>query len=201
VAVNIHPEWYSHFYNGTEPTEQFRIIIGFSYGSTNNGVSRQLPGQPRELFAVCGYRLNPTTGTPYYDASLPIHEFSHPYVNPLLDNATNAATMQVPGQKLLQLAQSAMEIQHYPEWQIVINESIVRAAVVLYMHEQGYQQQMVLNVLAFQMMNEGFPWTLDVVSALNYYAAHRNQYKTLNDFYPEIARSLDKYIDGKQKTQ
>lgn len=201
VAVNIHPEWYSHFYNGTEPTEQFRIIIGFSYGSTNNGVSRQLPGQPRELFAVCGYRLNPTTGTPYYDASLPIHEFSHPYVNPLLDNATNAATMQVPGQKLLQLAQSTMEIQHYPEWQIVINESIVRAAVVLYMHEQGFQQQMVLNVLAFQMMNEGFPWTLDVVSALNYYAAHRDQYKTLNDFYPEIARSLDKYIDGKQKTQ
>jgi hypothetical protein len=201
VAVNIHPEWYSHFYNGTEPTEQFRIIIGFSYGSTNNGVSRQLPGQPRELFAVCGYRLNPTTGTPYYDASLPIHEFSHPYVNPLLDNATNAATMQAPGQKLLQLAQSAMETQHYPEWQIVINESIVRAAVVLYMHEQGFQQQMVLNVLAFQMMNEGFPWTLDVVSALNYYAAHRDQYKTLNDFYPEIARSLDKYIDGKQKTQ
>ncbi|MBR3619678.1 MAG: DUF4932 domain-containing protein [Bacteroidaceae bacterium] len=201
VAVNIHPEWYSHFYNGTEPTEQFRIIIGFSYGSTNNGVSRQLPGQPRELFAVCGYRLNPTTGTPYYDASLPIHEFSHPYVNPLLDNATNAATMQAPGQKLLQLAQSAMETQHYPEWQIVINESIVRVAVVLYMHEQGFQQQMVLNVLAFQMMNEGFPWTLDVVSALNYYAAHRDQYKTLNDFYPEIARSLDKYIDGKQKTQ
>ena len=201
VAVNIHPEWYSHFYNGTEPTEQFRIIIGFSYGSTYNGVSRQLPGQPRELFAVCGYRLNPTTGTPYYDASLPIHEFSHPYVNPLLDNATNAATMQAPGQKLLQLAQSAMETQHYPEWQIVINESIVRAAVVLYMHEQGFQQQMVLNVLAFQMMNEGFPWTLDVVSALNYYAAHRNQYKTLNDFYPEIARSLDKYIDGKQNTQ
>lgn len=201
VAVNIHPEWYSHFYNGTEPTEQFRIIIVFSYGSTNNGVSRQLPGQPRELFAVCGYRLNPTTGTPYYDASLPIHEFSHPYVNPLLDNATNAATMQAPGQKLLQLAQSAMETQHYPEWQIVINESIVRAAVVLYMHEQGFQQQMVLNVLAFQMMNEGFPWTLDVVSALNYYAAHRDQYKTLNDFYPEIARSLDKYIDGKQKTQ
>lgn len=201
VAVNIHPEWYSHFYNGTEPTEQFRIIIGFSYGSTNNGVSRQLPGQPRELFAVCGYRLNPTTGTPYYDASLPIHEFSHPYVNPLLDNATNAATMQAPGQKLLQLAQSAMETQHYPEWQIVINESIVRAAVVLYMHEQGFQQQMVLNVLAFQMMNEGFPWTLDVVSALNYYAAHRDQYKTLNDFYPEIARSLDKHIDGKQKTQ
>ena len=104
--------------------------------------------------------------------------------------------MQEPGQKLLQLAKAEMEKQHYPMWQTVINESIVRAAVVLYMHEQGFQQKMVLNVLAFQMMNEGFPWTLDVVSALSYYAAHRDQYKTLNDFYPEIARNLSKYIDG-----
>ena len=108
--------------------------------------------------------------------------------------------MQAPGQKLLQLAQAAMEKQHYPEWQIVINESIVRAAVVLYMHEHGFQQQMVLRILANEMMNEGFPWTLDVVSALNYYSAHRDQYKTFNDFYPEVARCLSKYIEGKQKT-
>ena len=199
VAVNIHPEWFSRFYNGTEPTEQFRIIIGFNYGNTNNSVSRQLAGQPRELFAVCGYWLDPATG-PYYDLPLPIHEFSHPYVNPLLDNASNTAAMQAPGQKLLQLAQAAMEKQHYPEWQIVINESIVRAAVVLYMHEHGFQQQMVLRILANEMMNEGFPWTLDVVSALNYYSAHRDQYKTFNDLYPEVARCLSKYIEGKQKT-
>lgn len=108
--------------------------------------------------------------------------------------------MQAPGQKLLQLVQAAMEKQHYPEWQIVINESIVRAAVVLYMHEHGFQQQMVLRILANEMMNEGFPWTLDVVSALNYYSAHRDQYKNFNDFYPEVARCLSKYIEGKQKT-
>ena len=119
----------------------------------------------------------------------------HPYVNPLLDNAANAAAMQAPGQRLLQLAQSEMEKQHYPLWQTVINESIVRAAVILYMHEQGFQQEMVLKFLALQMMSEGFPWTFEVVSALNYYTAHRDQYKTLNDFYPEIARCLSKYID------
>ena len=197
VAANIHPEWYSRFYNGTEPDEQFHIIIGFTYGSTNNGVSRQLPGQPRELFAVCGYRLDPTMGRPYYDSSLPLHEFNHPYVNPLLDNAKNATVMQEVGQKLLQLAQTAMENQHYNDWHIVINESIVRAAVVAYMYEQGFQQKMVMNVLTLQMMNEGFPWMLDVVSALRYYAAHRDQYPTLNDFYPEIARCMNKYVEEK----
>ena len=201
VAVNIHPEWYNRFYYGTEPTDKFRLIIGFNYGMTNNGVSRKLPGQPREVFAICAYQLNATTGQPYYDLTKPLHEFSHSYVNPLLDNAVNASIMQGTGKQLLQFAQAAMEQQHYTDWQIVINESIVRAAVVLYMHEHGFQQQMVLRILANEMMNEGFPWALDVVSALNYYSAHRGQYKTLNDFYSEIAHCLNKYIEGKQKTQ
>jgi len=136
-------------------------------------------------------------GRPYYDSSLPLHEFNHLYVNPLLDNAQNATAMQGVGQKLLQLAQTAMENQHYNDWRIVINESIVRAAVFAYMYEQGFQQNMVLKVLALQMVNEGLPWMLDVISALRYYAAHRYQYPTLNDFYPEIARCMNKYVEEK----
>ena len=40
----------------------------------------------------------------------------------------------------------------------------------------------------------GFPWMLDVVAALRYDATHREQYPTLDDFYPEIARCLSKYV-------
>ena len=52
VMPYIHTDWYGKFYNGTGSDEHFRIIIGFTYGSTNNGASRQLPGQPREVFAM-----------------------------------------------------------------------------------------------------------------------------------------------------
>jgi hypothetical protein len=189
--ISIKPEWYSQFYNGAAPTEQFRIIIGFTYGTTNNGASRQLPGQPREVFAVCGYCLNPQRGRPNFDSSLPLHEFNHSFVNPLLEKTENEKAMQEVGQKLFQLSQSTMEQQAYNDWQTVINESLVRAAVIVYMYENGFNQ-FVSSMLNVETMQNGFPWMLDVVSALRYYATHREKYPTLNDFYPEIARFLCK---------
>ena len=189
--IPIKPEWYGRFYNGTVPTEQFRIIIGFTYGTTNNGASRQLPGQPREVFAVCAYCLNPQTGRPNFDSSLPLHEFNHSFVNPLLEKTENEKAMQEVGQRLLQLSQSAMKQQAYNDWHIVINESLVRAAVIVYLYENGFNQ-FVSSMLNVETMQNGFPWMLDVVSALRYYSTHREQYPTLNDFYPEIARFLSK---------
>lgn len=35
----------------------------------------------------------------------------------------------------------------------------------------------------------------ELVVALRKYSSNREQYKTLNDFYPEIASCLSKYID------
>ena len=190
--IPIKPEWYGQFYNGAAPAEQFRIIIGFTYGTTNNGASRQLPGQAREVFAVCGYCINSQTGRPNFDSSLPLHEFNHSFVNPLLEKAENEKTMQEAGQKLFQRSQSAMEQQHYDDWHIVINESLVRAAVIVYFYENGFNQ-VAIKMLNYETMSQGFPWMLDVVSALRYYSTHREQYPTLNDFYPEIASILSKY--------
>ena len=51
-------------------------------------------------------------------------------------------------------------------------------------------------MLTIETMKNGFPWMLDVVAALRYYATHREQYPTLDDFYPEIARCLSKYIQN-----
>ena len=167
------------------------LTIGFSYGTTNNGASRQLPGQPREVIAVCGYYINPSTGRHQLDVSLPLHEFNHSFVNPLLDNTDNAKVIQDVGQKLLQLSQSAMETLHYNDWRIVVNESLVRAAIIVYFYEHGLNK-FAMKTLEIETMGNGFPWMLDAVAALRYYAAHRTQYPTLNDFYPEIARSLDR---------
>ena len=193
VMGYLHPEWFGRFYNGSEPTEQFRLIIGFTYGTTNNGASRQLPGQSREVFAVCGYNPNSQFT---FDTSLPLHEFNHSFVNPLLDKAENAKTMQEVGTGLLQLSQSVMEQLHYNDWHIVINESLVRAAVIVYFYEHGYNK-FAVNTLNIETLGNGFPWMLDVVTALRFYSAHRDQYPTLNDFYPEIARCLNKYIEDR----
>ncbi len=100
--------------------------------------------------------------------------------------------MQDVGQSLFQHSQSTMKRQHYNDWHIVINESLVRAAVIVYFYEQGINQ-FAMNLLNIETMGNGFSWMLDIVSAFRYYSAHHEQYPTLNDFYPEIARFLSKY--------
>ena len=193
VLQFFHQEWYSRFY-GTEPVEQFRIIIGFGNGGHSYGPNRQLPGQPKEVFSICGYCLNPTTGQPFWDAAVLIHEFNHSFVNPLLDNPTNAAMMEKVGQKLLQFSQPEMESQAYNDWHTVINESIVRAAVYIYMREYGLVNRGTTNFLFEEVWRKGFRWTPELVAALQNYTANRGQYKTLNDFYPEIAACLTEYV-------
>ena len=197
VMTYFHQEWYARFY-GTAPTDRFRIVIGFTCGGGNYGPSRQLPGQPREVYAICGYYINPQTGKPYGEgadmAATLIHEFNHSFVNPLLNNETNASMIATTGQKLRKLSAYAMERQAYGDWQTVVNESIVRAAVILYMLDQGFDQKQVLNELANQVCCN-FNWMPELVASLRYYAANRDKYPTLNDYYPEIARCLTKYIE------
>lgn len=198
VMTYFHQDWYASFY-GTAPTDRFRIVIGFTCGGGNYGSSRQLPGQPREAYAICGYYINPQTGKPYGEganmAATLIHEFNHSFVNPLLNNEANASLIATTGQKLHKFSAYAMERQAYTNWQTVVNESIVRAAVILYMLDQGFDQKQVLNELANQVCCS-FNWMPELVTSLRYYATHRDQYPTLNDYYPEIARCLSKFFEG-----
>ena len=193
VMPVFHQDWYSRFY-GNEASEQFHVLIGFTLGRNNNGARRQLEGKPKDVFAVMGYNINPQMGRPSWDASILIHEFNHSFVNPLLDIPANAAKMEKVGAKLFLFSKFLMERQAYNTWQIVINESIVRAAVYIYMRDYGLINKGTLNFLFDEVWNNGFQWVPELVESLRYYASHREEYKTLNDYYPEIVSCLSKYI-------
>lgn len=194
VMKIFHQDWYYKFY-GTEATEQFRMVVGFTYGRHNNGVARQLKGQPKEVFAICGYQLNATTNRPYWDAALLIHEFNHSFVNPLLNNEANVALMKKLGMKLLSFSQPEMEKQAYSDWETVINESVVRAAVIVYMIDHNLVNRNTGNFVFSETWRCGFRWLPELVTSLRYYSNHREQYKTLGDYYPEVARCLAKYLE------
>lgn len=198
VMTYFHQDWYPKFY-GTEPTEKFRVVIGFTNGGGNYGTNRHLPGQAKEVFAICGYYIDPKTGKAFQNgaelSSTLIHEFNHSFVNPLLENEANNILMMPIGQKLHKLSALSMERQAYTNWQTVINESIVRAAVIVYMMEQGYTNKQIQDELISQLCRD-FSWMPELVTALRHYASHRNQYKTLHDFYPEITNALSKYLEN-----
>lgn len=197
VMAYFHQNWYASFY-GTEPTERFRIIIGFTNGGGNYGPSRQLPGQPIEAFAICGYSVDEKTGKAFENgldfAATLIHEFNHSFVNRLLDDETNKNMLEPLGKRLLKHSYRAMNSQAYRNAQTVINESIVRAAVILYMKDNGFAVEQIKEEMDEQI-SRGFDWMPELVATLHDYSSQRNKYKTLNAYYPQIAKVLKRYID------
>ena len=194
VMQYFHQDWYPRFY-GTEPTEKFRVVIGFTNGGGNYGPSRQLPDLSKEVFAICGYSIDEKTGKAFengmdYAATL-IHEFNHSFVNPLYD--ANADLLLTIGEKLLKRYYRGMSNQAYRNAATVINESIVRAAVIIYMQENGFSAEQIKSEI-YEQIARDFLWMPELVTALRHYAKHRNHYKTLGDYYPEIAKCLEKYL-------
>ena len=199
VMQYFHQDWYQRFY-GTEPTEQFRVVIGFTNGGGNYGPSRQLPGLHKEVFAICGYHVNEQTGKAFENgmdyASTLIHEFNHSFVNPLF--GANANQLEPIGEKLLKLSYRGMGSQAYRNASTVINESLVRAAVIIYMEENGFTAEQVKAEM-YEQIGCSFHWMPELVSVLQYYNKHRKRYKTLGDYYPEIVKCLNEYLKTEDK--
>ena len=199
VMQYFHQDWYQRFYC-TAPTEQFRVVIGFTNGGGNYGPSRQLPGLPKEVFAICGYHVNEQTGNAYENgldyASTLIHEFNHSFVNPLF--GTYANQLEPIGEKLMKLSYRGMNSQAYRNASTIINESIVRAAVILYMEENGFNAELVMAEMNEQI-GCAFHWMPELVTTMRYYTKHRNRYKTLADYYPEIVKCLNGYLKTEEK--
>lgn len=91
-----------------------------------------------------------------------------------------------------------MTRQAYNSWQTVVNESIVRAAVIIYMMENGFDNQHIQREMLEPVVFD-FLWMPELVNALRNYIGSRSQYPTLNDFYPEIERTLNEYLRKEQE--
>ena len=197
VMQYLNQDWYSSFYS-MAPGEIYTVIIGFTNGGANYGPSRQFPGQKREVFAICGYYLDEETGKAFEKgemlASTLIHEFNHSFVNPLLENETNNALIMPVGEDLYALTKRMMYWQAYRNPAPVLNESIVRAVVIIYMEENGFTAEQV-EAEMYDQLGRGFHWMPELVSALKEYKNHRDKYPTFNDFYPEIAKTLGAYVE------
>ena len=200
VMQYFHQDWYAKFY-GTEPKERFRVVIGFTCGEGNYGPSRQLAGQPKEAFAICGYYVDEQTGKAFENgidfSSTLIHEFNHSFVNSLLNDESNKELLLPIGKRLLKHSYRAMNSQAYRNAETVINESIVRAAVILYLQDNGFMAEIIKEEMDEQI-SRGFSWMPELVTSLRYYSNHRSKYTTLNDYYPQIAKVLDKYLNAEE---
>ncbi|MEJ8769408.1 DUF4932 domain-containing protein [Prevotella sp. HCN-7019] len=189
-------DWYSDFY-GNEPQETFSVIIGFCNGGGNYGVNRQITGKMKEVFAIVGYYVDKKETPMYSKEYLPtlIHEFNHSFINHYLDEnkyPIYVKQLEPAATNLFISSHWSMSKQAYGNWKTMINESLVRAAVICYMLDNEYEPEEIRNVL-LEQVQRNFRWMPELVSLLRKYEKKQSKYGNFEKFYPNIIKFFKEY--------
>lgn len=164
-------------------------IPGLLAGGGNYGMSVTLPEGRLVVTPIIGVAAWKTDGTPQFDDSdvdTVVHEFCHPFVNPLVD--LHAADL-VPAAAVLHARHAqAFAAQAYGEPKTVMYESLVRACVVRLMNRTGGPERSLFQ--RKQEIGRAFWFTPALTAALDRYEASRDRYPTLGSFMPEIVVAL-----------
>lgn len=198
VMQHFDISWYESFY-GNKPDENFSIIIGFCNGGGNYGANRHIKEKGKEVFAIIGYFVNKNNEPQYSKEYLPtlIHEFNHSFINYLLDEnkyPEHVKALEQAGTDLFKSSRWAMSRQAYGNWQTMINESLVRAAVICYMLDKKYAPEEIKNELSEQIQRN-FRWMPELVRLLRTYEKEQSRYGSLEKFYPHIINFFSDYAE------
>ena len=196
VYEKLDLNWYHSFY-GEKANENFTIIVSIGCGTHSYGPSYILPNTKKEVFAIMGTWNIDESGMPVYkqDEYLPniIHEFNHSFVNSLL--AKYKESFEESGKEIYKAVEYEMSRQQaYGNWQIMLNEALVRASVIKYMIDHGASEseiQMMLN----SESNRGFIWINGVVAELKKYDNQRDIYPTLESYIPNLSNAYKIFQD------
>lgn len=192
VLVKFNQDWYNQFY-GKQPNEEYKVFIGYGNGGGNYGprVSKK-SGKDIVYAIVSGGDFNGRQLTYSSDyAPTLIHEFNHSFVNYILETKDYKKELEVAGKQILEAVKKPMAEQAYTNWETIINESLVRAAVIIYMKENQFSEKAIKEEYKDQR-NRQFLWMPELVELLEEYQKNRKQYSSLETFYPNIVAFFQK---------
>ena len=200
VNSKFNQDWYYRFY-GMPALDDFEIVIGFTNGGSSYGPSVNKTKDSRELYAIIGYALN-NNGESYFESDPDIylnnlvHEFNHSFVNPLAKNPKYKAEIEKAGNELLTLTKKAMSKGAYSNGQTIINESLVRAAVILYLIDNNIGEKEIRKSI-IEEMSSGFYWMPEMVKCLQYYKNNRDTFPTFESYYPIIIEFFKNFSNNR----
>jgi hypothetical protein len=188
VLSDFNQNWYPKFY-GKNANEDYKIILGYGNGGGNYGITTNPEKSNAVVNAVVGVWDFDGDGNVKFDKKefqpYLIHEFNHSFINYLLDQKNHKSQLENAGKMIYEPLKEDMQSQAYSNWEILINESIVRAAVIRYMIDNQYSQNDINDEIYTQEKRK-FLWIKDLVNLLGMYENNRKKYPTLESFYPEI---------------
>lgn len=195
VSNSLDVKWYTKFY-GKEPKEKFIIIPGLGIGVCNYGPRIQFENGEKYVYAIMGtWGALDSLGFPDYEdkRSLPIivHELNHTFINYLIYEKHRNDFMN-SGEKINDVVGEIMKIHAFGKWELMIIESLVRAAVIKYMKDHNFENSEVENEINKETKN-GFYWISELVDELDNYSRNRKKYPSLESYMTNIVNAFNDY--------
>ena len=198
LAKEIDLAWFDRFF-GQRPAGDLLVIPGLVNGGACYGLKLKREDGSEDLYAVMGAWLKDEAGQPLFDESLTpfiVHEFAHSYVNHVVEK--HRQELGGAGEQVYQAVAEPMRKQAYDNWKTMIDESLVRAAVVRYLAAHKGPDT-ASGEIEEQETNRAFLWMSELAALLAQYEASRERYPTLDSFLPEVVsyyRGLAPRIQG-----
>jgi hypothetical protein len=158
-------DWFDEVF-GRRAGASFRVIPGLLTGPMSYGARAVSPDGSEVVAQVLGLENPDAQGLPRPgDATLEllVHELAHSYVNPLFE--PRAADLEAVAAPLFRRVEAAMRRQSYPDWGIVLNESVVRAVTILFLRDRAAPGRARGSLREQERLS--FLWTGDLVEALD----------------------------------
>ena len=184
VATEADLTWFDGFF-GSRTHAPFHLAPGLTNGGPSYGPHVTPENGVEEICAIPGVWKVDADGLPVFDSSwtpLVIHEFSHSYANPLIDEF--AGQLDKSGNRLFEALIGPMSRQAYKDGQTVLKESLVRAVTARYILEHQGPGAAASEVS--EQRKHFFLWTGDLLTLLGQYAQDRQRYPTLEAFMPNV---------------
>jgi len=196
VYEKLDLNWYHSFYGG-KTDENFTLIVSIGCGAQNYGPSYMLPNSEKNVFAIMGTWKVDESGMPGYNQNeyLPtiVHEFNHSFVNQLL--AKHKESFDESGREIYKAVEYEMSRQQaYGNWQIMLNEALVRASVIKYFIDHAANESEIQMMLSNES-NNGFLWIKGLVDELKKYDNQRNIYPTLESYMPVLSNAYETFAE------
>jgi hypothetical protein len=178
--------WYSRFY-GKAPDLIYHLVLGMNNGGGNYGPRLVHDDGTMELFSIIGCWTHDDAGNPTYPPEQGylgtiIHEYSHSFVNPAVDEHWKDFKSVEP---IYAAVMEKMRRMAYGDAKTMVDESLVRAAVIVYFQDLGEDSRKNLRRIREEQRN-GFFWMDALVDKLKQYETQRSHYATFSSYMPQI---------------
>ncbi len=186
--------WFEEYF-GYIP-DNYTIIVGMQTGVGNYGASITREDGTNEFFSIIGgHSPSPQSGAPTFSKKwlipIVVHEFCHPYINPLVTRHGNL--LEKSGKKLFSASEEKLARTGCLAWNHMMNEYAVRACVIRYFNSRN--QWLEAWRQTRRDKKQGYGAVGDLVDFFEEYEKNRDKYPDMDSFMPRIASFFDDYAE------